>query len=67
MGMSSTAAQHYVEEQLREAASKPTVAEAVRMMRARPGHQPYTGPSSAEDVRAQRAEREAQLDKNLGL
>ena len=65
--MSSTAAQRYVEEQIREAANKPTVAEALAMMRARPGHRPYTGPSVNQVVREQRAEREAQLDKNLGL
>jgi hypothetical protein len=56
-----------MEEQLRELATKPTLAEQIERIRARPGHRPYTAPSTAEVVREGRAEREAQIDTHFGL
>ena len=56
-----------MEAQLREAETKPTLAELIERIRARPGHRSYEGPPIVDLVRAQRAERDAQIDKHFGL
>lgn len=52
--MAKTAAETYVEQQIREAHNKPTWAELLKQIRERPGHRSYTGPSSAAIVREDR-------------
>lgn len=54
-----------MDDQLRNAGGKLAAADLLAEIRSRPGHKPYTGPPIAEAVRAQRAEREEQLDGNL--
>ena len=76
VGMSSTARDIWdamtpaeraeMDEQLRGAETKPTVAEQIERIRLRPGHRPYTGPPVVDLVRAQRA-RDAQIDERFGL
>lgn len=52
--MAKTAEETYVEQQICEAQKKPTLAELLKQIRERPGHKPYTGPSTAAIIREDR-------------
>jgi len=55
--MAKTAEETYIEQQIREAQTKPTWSELLKQTRERPGYKPYTGPSSAAVIRAERDKR----------